>query len=305
MISSYFLLACTSDDSIDTQRAEKNILLDIPEISLDESIIEEIEMIRQRSAIPAIGVVLAVKERGIWAQGFGMSDVEQQLPVSKDTPFMLASISKTFVATAILQLREEGLLDLQDSVHEQISFPLDNPHLPSERIEVRHLVTHTSSIVDNWSVWGDPGGNGVLVDGDSSIPLGDFLEGYLVEGGNWYSAEDNWSENTPGTSYDYSNIGSALAGLLVEETTGVPLREHSKKHLSNNFPTSCTSCARAVLVSELPRPGQDQGVLQILVALAEVPKHKSRHPPATDPLLSAFGRARLVSGVTHHQKKNK
>ena len=52
-----------------------------------------------------------------------MSDVEQQRPASKDTPFMLASISKTFIATAILQLREEGFLELQDSVHEQISFP--------------------------------------------------------------------------------------------------------------------------------------------------------------------------------------
>mgnify|MGYP001393921718 FL=1 len=105
----FLILACTTDDSIDTQRAEKNILLDIPEISLDESIVEEIEMIRQRSAIPAMGVVLAVKDRGIWARGFGLSDVEQQLPVNEDTAFMLASISKTFVATAILQLREEGL----------------------------------------------------------------------------------------------------------------------------------------------------------------------------------------------------
>lgn len=231
MISLYFAFACTTDDSIGSKAGEKNIVVDIPEIFLDESIVEEIEMIRQRSAIPGMGVVLAVKDRGLWARGFGLSDVEQQLLVSKDTPFMLASISKTFVATAILQLREEGLLDLQDSVHEQISFPLDNPHLMSEQIEVRHLVTHTSSIIDNWSVWGSPGGNGVLVHGDSSIALGNFLEGYLVEGGNWYSAEDNWSENTPGTSYDYSNIGSALAGHLVEETTGVPLREHSKKHL--------------------------------------------------------------------------
>ena len=227
----FLILACTTDDSIDTQRVEKNILLDIPEISLDESIVEEIEMIRQVYAIPGMGVVLAVKDRGIWAKGFGLSDVEQQLPVNEDTAFMLASISKTFVATAILQSREEGFLDLHESVHGQISFPLDNPHLTSEQIEVRHLVTHTSSIIDNWSVWGSPGGNGVLVHGDSSIDLGEFLEGYLVEGGNWYSAEDNWSENTPGTSYDYSNIGSALAGLLVEETTGLPLREHSKKHL--------------------------------------------------------------------------
>ncbi len=231
MYTFFLILACTTDDSIDTQRAAKNILLDIPEIFLDESIVEEIEMIRQRSAIPAMGVVLAVKDRGIWARGFGLSDVEKQLSTSKDTSFMLASISKTFVATAILQLREEGLLDLQDSVHEQISFPLDNPHLTSEQIEVRHLVTHTSSIIDNWSVWGAPGGNGVLIHGDSPIALADFLEGYLVEGGNWYSAEDNWSENTPGTSYDYSNIGSALAGYLIEETTGLPLREHSKKNL--------------------------------------------------------------------------
>ena len=46
-----------------------------------------------------------------------------------------------------------------------------------------------------------------------------------------FSGRKNWSENTSGVVYDYSNIGSALAGHLVEETTGVPLREHSKKYL--------------------------------------------------------------------------
>ena len=94
----FFIFACTTDDSIDTQRAEKDILPNIPEISLPESVVEEIEMIRQRSAIPGMGVVLAVKDRGVWARGFGLSDVDQQLLVSKDTPFMLASISKTFVS---------------------------------------------------------------------------------------------------------------------------------------------------------------------------------------------------------------
>ena len=99
MISLYFAFACTTDDRIGSKAGEKNIAVDIPEIFLDESIVEEIEMIRQRSAIPGMGVVLAVKDRGVWARGFGLSDVEQQLLVSKDTPFMLASISKTFVGT--------------------------------------------------------------------------------------------------------------------------------------------------------------------------------------------------------------
>ena len=65
------------DDRLDTQQTERNISLDIPEISLDESIVEEIEMIRQRSAIPAMGVMLVIKDQGIWAHGFGLSDVEQ------------------------------------------------------------------------------------------------------------------------------------------------------------------------------------------------------------------------------------
>ena len=65
------------DDRLDTQQTERNISLDIPEISLDESIVEEIEMIRQRSSIPAMGVMLVIKDQGIWAHGFGLSDVEQ------------------------------------------------------------------------------------------------------------------------------------------------------------------------------------------------------------------------------------
>jgi len=97
-----------------------------------------------------------------------------------------------------------------------LPFAVDNPRTEDEVITVLHLVTHTSAIRDNW-------GNMPYAQGDSPIALGEFLEGYLVAGGPWYDANNNFYDYLPGETYNYGNVASALAGYLPEATTGVPL----------------------------------------------------------------------------------
>jgi len=93
-------------------------------------------------------------------------------------------------------------------------------------ITFRQLLTHTSSIRDNWNVLGL-----LYVEGDSPIPLGTFLEDYLTPDGAWYNASGNFLTSAPGTIADYSNVGATLAGYLVESITGTPFDEYCEQSL--------------------------------------------------------------------------
>jgi CubicO group peptidase (beta-lactamase class C family) len=128
---------------------------------------------------------------------------------------MLASISKTVIATAVMQAIERSLFDLDDDVNDILPFSVRTPEHPRRAITVRHLLTHTSGIRDRWAVWDD-----LYADGDSPIPLGTFLEGYLVPGGEDYR-RTNFFERRPGSRYRYSNVGASLAAFLVEAASGV------------------------------------------------------------------------------------
>ncbi len=87
-------------------------------------------------------------------------------------------------------------------------------------------MSHTAGIADNWGAMG-----AVIVDGDSPIALGDFLADYLVPGGEWYSASDNFVPDGVLSTRQSSNIGAALAGYLVEAVSGVPFSSYCESHI--------------------------------------------------------------------------
>jgi CubicO group peptidase (beta-lactamase class C family) len=116
-----------------------------------------------------------------------------------------------------MQAVEDGLVDLDADVDEVLPFSVRNPTFPDAAITARMLLAHTSSIRDNWDVL-----TGIYARGDSPVPLGEFLEGYLVPGGRHYDAERNFLSSAPGTAYAYGNEGAALAAYLVEAASGTP-----------------------------------------------------------------------------------
>jgi len=166
--------------------------------------------------IPGLAAAVTRPGEVVWTGAYGWAHVADEVPVTADTPFMLASVSKTVTGTAVMQLREDGVLDLDTAIDDLLPFAVDNPRTDGEVITVRHLVSHTSAIADNWA-------NMPYADGDSPIALGEFLEGYLVAGGQWYDANANFYGYMPGEVYNYGNVATALAGYLPESTTGVPL----------------------------------------------------------------------------------
>ena len=141
-------------------------------------------------------------------------------PDTPDTLFMLASISKTFVATALLQLAEKSasglaVLDQDIGASGALPFTVRNPHFPSVPITYRMLLTHTSSLIDgayfqnqDWPL------------GDSPTSLATFLSDYVAD-------PANWSDHAPGTEYAYSNSGASLVGLIVERMAKKDLQQYS------------------------------------------------------------------------------
>jgi len=147
----------------------------------------------------------------IWQQCYGYANLEDSIELADTTLFSLASISKTITGTAIMQLWERGLFELDDDIDSFLPFDVNCPAYPDSPITFRMLMTHTSSISYNSAIL-DP----LMVPWrDSPIPLGTFLQGYLVPGGSYYSTL-NFNGSVPGTQYEYCEVAIALLGYLVE-----------------------------------------------------------------------------------------
>lgn len=179
----------------------------------------------QTAKIPWMAVLIEKGNAVKLAQGYGYADIEKRKPFTIDTTVMVASVSKTFVGTAVMQLWEQKRLKLNDDVNKYLPFKVRNPLHPGTPITVRELLCHVSSIRDRYSVW-DP----LYYQGDSPIPLGDFLRKYLVPGGQYFRPE-NYYQFAPKTRYQYSNIGAALAAYVVESVSKINFSEYCKQNI--------------------------------------------------------------------------
>ncbi len=176
--------------------------------------------------IPGVAVALVQGDRLLLAKGYGLADVDEGLPVTQDTAFMLASVSKTVVAMAALLAVDDGAVDLDTDIDTVLPFSVRAPAHPETPITLRMLLTHTSGLTDDWDQLG-----ALYVDGDSTIPLGTFLEDLLTPAGAYYDAAATFTGASPGTAYDYSNVGAALAAFVVESATGIAFETFCEERL--------------------------------------------------------------------------
>ena len=174
-------------------------------VGLDSFIQAEMDARR----IPGTATCAIKNGQIIWSAGHGWANIDDSIPVTDTTLFMLASVSKTITAVAVMQLWEQNAFDLEDDINDHLPFEVHNPNHPDSVITFRHLLTHTSSITDNWAAM-------PYSVGDSPIPLGEYLYDYLVPGGVYYDSSLNFSTFPPGTQMSYCNVAVALAGYMVE-----------------------------------------------------------------------------------------
>jgi len=161
-----------------------------------------------------------------WKSHHGLANMNAALPVTDQTAYTVASISKTIMITATMQLYEQGLFELDDDISDHIPFLVRNYHHPNVVITIKQLMTHTSSIQDNYDILNDV----LSIGGDNPIPMATFLEGYLVEDSLYFQG-NNYYTYVPGYTYNYSNVGSCILAYMVEHKTGLDFETYCQQNV--------------------------------------------------------------------------
>jgi CubicO group peptidase (beta-lactamase class C family) len=163
----------------------------------------------ERQRMPALAYGVVLDGDLVYSGAFGQSNVASGTAADTKTLFRIASMSKSFTALAILQLRDAGRLDLDDRVADYIPEMARVTPLTTDApaITIRHLLTHSAGFPED-NPWGDR----QLADTDEELRA-------LVAGGISFS-------NVPGVEYEYSNLGFALLGQIVQVASGMEFRRY-------------------------------------------------------------------------------
>jgi CubicO group peptidase (beta-lactamase class C family) len=168
----------------------------------------------QLAALHIAGAAVAVVAGGelVFSKGYGYADVENRIEVNPDaTLFRIGSITKLFTWTAVMQLAEQGKLDLDADVNGYLDFRI--PDTYPQAITLRHLMAHTAGFEDRVS--------GYQAVGPQDIPpLGKWLAAHLPA-----------RVRAPGELASYSNYGAALAGYIVERAAGISYEDYLDKNI--------------------------------------------------------------------------
>jgi CubicO group peptidase (beta-lactamase class C family) len=194
------------------------------------------------------GAVVTVVKDGkvIFAKGYGYSDVARRTPVTTDaTLFRIGSVSKTFTWTAVMQLVEQGKIDLDRDVNAYIDFKI--PATFGKPVTMRNLMTHT------------PGFEEVIKDlmvPSNLRPMKEWLPSHLPR-----------QIYPPGTTPAYSNYGATVAAYVVERVSGMPFETYMAKNIFGPLQLTRTTFAQPLppqlapllskgyrLASQAPKP---------------------------------------------------
>ncbi len=175
---------------------------------LQDALVQGISM-----GIPGLSVAIGVGDEVIWTGTAGFSDVLRQLPVTTNDRFGVGSITKTFVARVILQLVEEGLLELEKTPADYLDSPIIRDIYNTDTATLRQLLNHQSGI-PTWEFQKEwiPKGRGAEMELDHIWGKTETLE---------YCTRDLLPPtNEPGQRYSYSNTNYTILGLIIEAVTG-------------------------------------------------------------------------------------
>ena len=192
--------------------------------STTSNIDELIETKLKETGIVGLGAAIIVDKKLVWTKGYGYADRDLKSRFTPNTVMNVASTAKAFTGVSLMRLVEENKLSLDEDINTYLPFKVINSNFPNEKITLRHLATHTSSIVDRHPIYDST----YVVPGKPKESLGEFLKNYFVLGGKYYSKE-NFLKSKPGTYRAYCNIGAGLAGYIIELKTGEKLNEYTKK----------------------------------------------------------------------------
>lgn len=199
-----------------------------------ETVDEKIQFLMSKGNIPSLVAGIVVNDSLVWTGGYGADPYE--------TVYLIASVTKPFVATAVLQLYEQDLLDIDADVNEYLPFSLRHPEHPDKPITIRMLLSHQSglahytiqyrSYVEDEEImeWRSENLGWSIVNYDPYPSFAEFLEGYLTPNGPYHSP-NAWTPSEPGTQFFYSSLGYDILGYVVERVTDQPFTEYLQENI--------------------------------------------------------------------------
>ncbi len=186
--------------------------------------------------IPGATVSVVKDGEVLFAEGYGKADVKENEPVVADeTLFRIASTSKLFTATAVMQLVEEGKVDLDRDVNAYLGDVEVPDTYPGQPVTMRHLLTHTAGFEEHFT-------------GSKARSAGE-----VADLGEYLAADMPARVTPPGEVTSYSNYGVALAGHVVEEISGQTYDRYLKENVTGPLGMRNTSAAQPPAPAALDR----------------------------------------------------
>ena len=168
-----------------------------------------IEQIMKENPVMGLSVAVVKDNKFIYTHSFGLKDAETNTPLTNDNIFRIASISKSFSATAIMQLTEAKKVNLDQDVSELVGFKVRNPKFPETVITLRLMLSHLSSINDSQGYFSL----------DSINP---------AKSANWENCYNNYE---PGKKYMYCNLNFNMIGTIIEKVSGERFDAYIQNHI--------------------------------------------------------------------------
>ena len=184
------------------------LLLLVTSVSVQADKVDDyIKSLMQRQHLPGLSLVVIKDHKIAKVQGYGLANIELNVPVTPETVFKIGSVSKQFIATGIMLLAQEGKLKLDDN----INIYLDGAPDTWKPITISHLLTHTSGIVRE-----APGFDPLKIQNDADVIK---------------TAYELPLRFTPGEKYEYCNVGYFTLAEIIRKVSGKPWGEYLSERL--------------------------------------------------------------------------
>ena len=185
------------------------IFLSVKSIAQVENIEPAIQQIFKEEKVVGLSVAVVKHNKIIYTHSFGVKNLETGTALTNENIFRIASISKSFSATSIMQLVESGKLSLDEDVSNLVGFKIRNPKYPETVITLKLLLSHLSSINDS--------------EGYFSL---DYIN--PAKNSNWAKCYNDYE---PGKGYQYCNLNFNMVGTIIERTSGERFDQYVKHHV--------------------------------------------------------------------------
>ena len=176
----------------------------------DAAFVADYEAMMDSLKVVGSNVVVVKDNKIIYSHSFGLKNRERGEEMTPNTIFRIASISKSFTATAIMQLVEKGKLDLKADVNKYLDFKVRNPKYPDVPITLEMLLSHTSSLNDSQGYWES-------FDAVNPATNPDYAKCY--------------NDYRPGTGYEYCNYAFNIMSAVIEKVSGQRFDRYIVQHI--------------------------------------------------------------------------